>query len=144
MKYTINFSCGHAEETELVGRYADRQKRIAYLEQSGKCSQCYGAELAVKKAAEKTAEQANLAADAAARPMLTGSDKQIAWAYKIRKQKMSEIESGRVAAEARLPEEIAVKFLTAYEKLNNQTVASWWIENHEITGKKLMNEMAKG
>ena len=50
MKYDVNFSCGHTETVELFGKNADRQRKIAWFEESGLCSKCY----AEKKAAEMT------------------------------------------------------------------------------------------
>lgn len=48
MKYEVKFSCGHTETVELFGKNADRQRKIAWFEESGLCSKCY----AEKKAAE--------------------------------------------------------------------------------------------
>ena len=48
MKYEVRFSCGHAETVELFGKNADRQRKIAWFEESGLCSKCY----AEQKAAE--------------------------------------------------------------------------------------------
>ena len=48
MKYDVKFSCGHTETVELFGKNADRQRKIAWFEESGLCSKCY----AEKKAAE--------------------------------------------------------------------------------------------
>lgn len=48
MKYEVKFSCGHTETVELFGKNEDRQRKIAWFEESGLCSKCY----AEKKAAE--------------------------------------------------------------------------------------------
>lgn len=48
MKYEVRFSCGHTETVELFGKNADRQRKIAWFEESGLCSKCY----AEQKAAE--------------------------------------------------------------------------------------------
>lgn len=40
-KYNVTFSCGHTETKELFGSEAERQKKIAYWEQHGKCTECY-------------------------------------------------------------------------------------------------------
>lgn len=41
MKYDVRFSCGHTETVELFGKNADRQRKIAWFEESGLCSKCY-------------------------------------------------------------------------------------------------------
>ena len=43
MKYSVKFSCGHTATVELVGTYKDRERRIAYYEESGLCPCCYEA-----------------------------------------------------------------------------------------------------
>lgn len=40
-KYNVTFSCGHTERKELFGSERERQKKIAYWEQHGKCTACY-------------------------------------------------------------------------------------------------------
>lgn len=50
MKYEVKFSCGHTETVELFGKNADRQRKIAWFEESGLCSKCY--------AEQKSAEMA--------------------------------------------------------------------------------------
>jgi len=34
-KYTVKMSCGHEEMVELLGKNADRQRKIEYFESSG-------------------------------------------------------------------------------------------------------------
>lgn len=41
MKYEVTFSCGHTETIELFGKTADRERKIAYYEKYGVCSECY-------------------------------------------------------------------------------------------------------
>ena len=41
MKYTVNFSCGHTETIQLFGPTRERERKIAYFERSGICSECY-------------------------------------------------------------------------------------------------------
>lgn len=40
-KYKVDFSCGHTETIELVGKYKERERKIAYYEECGCCSACY-------------------------------------------------------------------------------------------------------
>lgn len=41
MKYTITMSCGHEDQIELFGKEKEREKKIAYLQSSGLCKECY-------------------------------------------------------------------------------------------------------
>lgn len=49
-KYTVTFSCGHEATIELFGKDADRKRKIAYLEESGICPECYAAAREAEKA----------------------------------------------------------------------------------------------
>lgn len=40
-KYSIVFSCGHEERIELLGPVKDRERKIAYFQEQGLCSECY-------------------------------------------------------------------------------------------------------
>lgn len=42
-KYQVTFSCGHAQEMQLVGPHKERERKIAYFEKSGQCSACFKA-----------------------------------------------------------------------------------------------------
>lgn len=74
-KYTITYKCGHTGTVELCGKESDRARKIAWYENNCVCPECYAAEQAAKREAE---------ANKYALPELTGSEKQIAWAEKIR------------------------------------------------------------
>ncbi|MFR8116922.1 MAG: hypothetical protein ACLVAK_07970 [Clostridia bacterium] len=79
-QYSITFSCGHTGTVNLIGN--NREKRIEYLKNHGKCSDCYKKELAEKKAAafKKCKEEAKKLELI----NLEGSNKQIEWAIQIR------------------------------------------------------------
>lgn len=47
-KYDINFSCGHVETVELLGKTAERERKISYFKEVGKCSCCRNAEKDLK------------------------------------------------------------------------------------------------
>lgn len=81
-KYDVTFSCGHTAEVQLFGKVKDRQSRIKWLEECGICPDCYRAqkEKEKKEAEEKAAAEAKDFGLAE----LQGSEKQIAWANKIR------------------------------------------------------------
>lgn len=86
MKYEVNFSCGHTATLDLVGPYKDRYKKIAWLEEEGKCPECYGkikraereeAQKKEEQEIEKMEKELNFA-------HLVGSEKQVAWARSLR------------------------------------------------------------
>lgn len=78
MKYTVKMACGHEVEIQLYGPTAQREKRIAYLEKHGKCDECVEAE---RKAADQQQAEKD---QAAGMPELEGTEKQVAWARKLR------------------------------------------------------------
>lgn len=137
-QYTVTHSCGHAHTHQLYGKEAERQRKVAWFA-TVDCPDCYRA------AKQATAAQA--AADSAARladlPLaaLTGSDKQVAWATKIRVAKIDAVRAqltkrleatapeGRAAAEATID-----KILGG---LAGQPAAAWWIDRREMSERDL-------
>jgi hypothetical protein len=81
-KYTITHVCGHTATLQLFGKSRDRQWHIDKAEQDI-CSDCWKAKQieADKQAAEQNA--------AIGLPALTGTEKQILWAEKIRADKLA-------------------------------------------------------
>lgn len=113
-KYNVTYKCGHQETVQLFGKYNDRYNKIAYYETLD-CPAC------------RAAAKAEVAKDMG----LAGSDKQVAWAFDIRK--------GFMAIKAEFDKMVADKALTSNPKvmaavkvLNdtaNNTDAKFWIEN---------------
>ena len=92
-KYEITHCCGHVRTYNLFGKTDDRNRKIEWLE-SQPCPDC--------KREEENAESAKKAA-AENRPVLTGSEKQVAWANTLREEVISEIGAERgTAAERKL------------------------------------------
>ena len=75
MKYTVKYSCGHEGTVELFGKESERERKIAWYEREGICPECY--------AAARKAEQEKAEAEYSL-PELVGTEKQVAWAKKIR------------------------------------------------------------
>ena len=86
MKYYVTFSCGHEGEVNLYGKAAERDRRIAWYEKEGICPDCYRKmkEEERRKADEELAAYADKIETEYNLPELEGSEKQIAWARKIR------------------------------------------------------------
>lgn len=86
MKYTVTFSCGHEGEVNLYGKAAERDRRIAWYEKEGICPDCYRKmkEEERRKADEELAAYADKIETEYNLPELEGTEKQVAWARKIR------------------------------------------------------------
>lgn len=82
-KYTVKFACGHEEVINLYGSQAERERKIAYYQELGKCSECYKAE----KKAEKETEASKIED----MPELQGTEKQVSWANDIRNKMAAEV-----------------------------------------------------
>lgn len=135
--YTVKFACGHTAEIQLFGKESERQRKIKYLEESGMCPSCYKKQ---QEEAKKAAEaQAAAEASEMGLPELAGSEKQVAWATKIRNGLMGSIVKMQDAAfkiienaketgkhQDDLPRvEKAIEFLNACEKVaGTETSAS--------------------
>ena len=75
MKYEVRYSCGHIGTVELFGTASERENKIRWYSEHAVCPACYKA--------QKEAECAQTAKDYSL-PAQEGSEKQIAWAEKIR------------------------------------------------------------
>lgn len=135
MKYTVKFSCGHTHEVELFGANSERERKIAWYEKYGVCPDCYRAQ---KEERKEAAEDLNL-------PSLEGSEKQIAWAEKIRadfikifeksvntyanatQEQREETKKALAAAPSTYNVNMFKKVVAVFEEKS----AKWWIENRD-------------
>ena len=121
---TITHACGHQEEIQVLGKRADRERKIAWLE-SQLCAECRAREGAAQGAAKGWAA-------------LEGSPKQIAWAEDIRGETMDAI----AGLKTRTDDEAARKDrVIAY--LGGITSAAWWIDNRFYAGAKMIRRAIK-
>lgn len=140
--YTITYSCGHSADKVLYGPEAQRQNYIAYAAKSCLCPACDKAEdQAVCEAVE--AEMGL--------PVLSGSEKQVAWARDIRAEKVKAaaelIEKSRPAAEAQgKVEQYEQRAAAVMQALCEIAQAKWWIEqrrdNVELTLRNINRDIA--
>lgn len=79
-KYEVTYKCGHTGTVELFGKSSDRERKIAWYEGYCVCPECYAAEQAEKRSEEVKKY---------ALPDLSGTEKQVAWAEKIRSKYIS-------------------------------------------------------
>lgn len=120
-KYTVTRACGHEETVELFGKHRDREWRIENVEAMKLCYDCYQT--------EREKENAKAAAEAAeiGLPELTGSEKQIGWAEKIRLDAVNQFNGEFLRGTGESAKETFAEVMDYV--LQNRTAASWWIDN---------------
>lgn len=132
-KYDIHHSCGHAETKDLFGKETDRQRYIAWAGAHGQCSAC--------RRANKDAEVMAVEVEHDL-PLLTGSDKQIAWARAIRAEQvtamMAHLDGIRAKTPAERIEEFESKASTYLVSLCSKSAARFWIDNRDLRGNALL------
>jgi hypothetical protein len=125
-------SCGHQGLVKVSGNSKAREDKIRWAKEHQLCGDCYKIELAEAR------EKANATAAAEAKenglPQLIGSEKQIAWATTIRKNKLEEIDAMMLTPTG--------DHLRAIEKIKSQTSAKVWIDNREISAYYLLQGVA--
>lgn len=135
-KYTVKHICGHTHEHGLIGKNADRERRLAWLE-TVDCPECYKA----KQQAEREAANQKAAEDnaAAGLPALTGTEKQVAWAETIRAEKMvalnqliADMEQYIAKPESSESQRKALRLgIKIVQKVQAVDNAVWWIDNRD-------------
>lgn len=115
MNWEVIHSCGHIESHLIVAQFAYVAETRARQLKRRKCTDCYRIGKAAKAADQAISDEATLAGIAL--PVLTGSERQVAWAERIRRQ--------RLAGAVRKHPEIA-------QRLIAQGEAKWWIDNRDI------------
>ncbi len=141
-QYHIKFSCNHTEVRNIVGREKDRQGKADWMAR-GVCSDCYKAEKATERQKEQLAQMATAAQFVLAD--LAGSEKQIAWAEKIRAKMIADIETMKTKEISRFKADKADQIEQAIFDLNlvvvgeviikigAKTSATWFIDNWSIS-----------
>ena len=123
--YRGEFACGHEGRVNVVGKVKDRQWKIDRAFDNN-CEDC------IKRQYQKENEIAATKSKELDLAELSGSDKQIQWANKIRLDIIKILEKE--------DEHEIVCFLTQ-SKIN----AAWWINNrHGIIKSEIIEEMKKG
>lgn len=127
MKLTITRACGHTDTIEVFGTnvHGERDKKVAY-EETKMCKECYN-----KSISNKNVEAGMVA--------LTGSEKQIAWAEKIRAKAIDDLDAIKTQEEK--DETFKAKIKTI---LLEQSESKWWIENKDnaikVVAKSIKDE----
>lgn len=129
MKYTVTYACGHTGEVQLFGKNEDREKKIHYLEKYGLCETCNEKEQETEWNQYET--EKNL-------PLLTGSEKQVKWARKLRFVCLPGIQDALVKFQ--VPDNTAKECLAYYAEKDS---ASWWIEHRDTTFRILVQDFLR-
>lgn len=124
MKYEINHTCGHTETVQIYGTnvHGERERKAAWME-SRPCKEC--ARKAELDAAEAWEAEVGLTAD------MTGTEKQVAWARRLRHQALAE-------ALAHLSPDRTDQFIAWADGLS----ASFWIDNQDRSYMAYINAYA--
>lgn len=126
--YIIRHECGHTKNHQIYGTNSngERDRKQEWLKKSD-CEDCFKAKIAAK-AKEKNAGL----------PELVGSEKQIAWAEKIRANSKKDLDALKNLFEKHAAEnpEMATKFLQIVESTLNNDQAKFWIDNRDTAFTK--------
>lgn len=144
-KYDVNFSCGHTETVNLIGKIKDRERKIEWFENHGLCSECWEAEK--KRQFEEQNRKAAKEAKEYGLPELTGTGKQVAWANTLRKQWIEKVESEIrtwITDDESRDEEVRKALKRVVEEhLINTVDARWWIDNRNTSIYRFLEEAEK-
>jgi flagellar biosynthesis GTPase FlhF len=134
MKINVTHTCGHSEIHSVFGKSRERENKTRWLEGT-MCTDCY--KESVEQARAAAAELATKEAKEKGLPELRGSDKQIAWAERLRAEAFAEFEkqcqslrSMDGPSRAKTIQEAIIARVD--EELRDYSSAKWWIENQCI------------
>lgn len=145
-KYDIEFSCGHTESRDIIGKVKDRESKAEWLA-GGLCSECWEAEK-LRQFEDKNKRAVAEAAEYGL-PELTGSEKQVAWANTLRQQWIAEAESyieGYEELSAKPGKEEEVRKIIAgmkkakEDRLLSETSARFWIDGRESSASRYLKD----
>lgn len=133
-RYDITHTCGHESVVRLTRKSSYREWMTERLE-GQLCDSCWQAEKARRRAEENSAAAAANAA--AGLPELTGSEKQVAWAETIRRQKLDTLESVLREPFDRMDAD-PVRLDAALNAIRIRPEARWWIDNRDTRIQELL------
>ena len=130
-KYTITYKCEHEGEVNIVGPEKERPGKRSWLA-TQLCPDCR--RIAYTLDVEAWTAKSGLVT-------LTGTEKQVAWANKIRKFMIEGMEEYVESANAHPEHPDADYILRGYKWTFQQANATWWIDRKNHTGRTLLKEM---
>jgi len=131
-QYNVTRACGHEETVNLIGKHKLREWRLENVEPNKLCHTCYHAEL--ERQREKATAEAIEAAKEMELPALDGTEKQVAWAERIRQEILLRAEGflhGNITDEQR------ADLMTGLDHLQQIESASWWIDRRDMSLRML-------
>lgn len=114
-KYTVKHNCGHEHEYLLFGKHSDRESRLEWLATQD-CPECKRAAKEKKNAEAITGSPFAVVENT----VLKGTEKQVAWANRIRREFLVELTGEKRVNPAAIP--AIAKFFA------QKTSAKFWIE----------------
>jgi hypothetical protein len=134
--YAITYSCGHAEDRQIFGKHADRERFIAWAARHGACRACCASNAALVRDAVEAANGL---------PPLVGSDKQIEWARTIRAEKVTAVTDYCQKMVAKVPADKMAMYedhcAAVAQHMMGQSSASWWIDNRHEAAASLTEKL---
>ena len=130
-KYTVEYKCGHTGTVELFGKTSDREWRLEQLAK-GICPDCEEAELR-KVIAEFNAEREL--------PALSGTDRQVAWADKLRMYAIRMIEDGYGMMSDGSPDKDPMS--QVLQEMYSISDARFWIDHRDDGKYVIVSTVAK-
>ena len=137
--YNITYACGHEGSVRLTGPKRTREWIVSNKEKE-LCPDCYKKHLEEERAAER--EAAQVAAKEQELPDLIGTEKQVNWAITIR-AKYLEILADILQSVTIRDEIDPIVFQNVIESIQNETAASWWIDNRTSDEYEIKQYLAK-
>lgn len=122
--YDITYACGHEGPVRLTGPKRTREWIVSNKEKE-LCPECYRKHLEEERAAEREAAQET--AKEQELPDLVGTEKQINWALTIRAKFFDLLD--KLLQSNYLDEDEEHEIVKSIESIQNETAASWWIDN---------------
>jgi len=140
-QYQVTHTCGHSETVQLYGPSKERERRLTWL-RSQSCLDC-------KRAShEGEARESRILSQMEGLPRLDGTDRQIAWAETIRRDKLTETAAmlAQLRADPQAQEEPSQMLAidAAERALRAQRSASWWIDHRTDSGRYLIRSLLRG
>ena len=137
MKYHVTYACGHEGRVALFGKNSEREYKLERFAR-GICPECAAAQRA------KEEEEAIVAAKASGLPELEGSEKQVAWATRIRQNAINEFAGwGDEDFEVLYSDKTKDQVKELFEAALKQTRATFWINNRSGVFMMLENMLEK-
>lgn len=150
-KYSVTYSCGHSGTEQLFGKMEDRERKLDWYTRVGVCPSCYKAKMS------QDVEAASVGL-----PPLQGSEKQVAWAAKLRIEMLdrivgqtrdkvrsifARIEAGEANKAPAEQIEVAIqeneKILAVCDQIERIVNSSWWIEHRSDPTNAILSDFLK-